>query len=78
MSNQSGARANLLAALQKKKHENACIANLIGKPTIKHWIDTSKWAIKPTKGMSFRISSNAFACHRIFHQWARISWERKL
>ena len=72
------ARDRLLAILRQKKHENACIANLVGKPEVLHWVDTSKWAIKPTKGMSFRISSNAFNCHRVFHQWARISWERAL
>lgn len=54
------------------------LKNLIGKPKVRNWVDTSKWAIKPTKGMSFRISSQAFNCHRVFHQWARISWERKL
>jgi hypothetical protein len=52
--------------------------NLIDKPKTKQWIDTSKWSKQPTKGKTFRIGSQAFTCHRIFHQWARLSWVNTL
>ena len=54
------------------------LKNLIGQPKVRQWIDTSKWAIQPTKGETFRIESHTFMCYRTFSHYARISWERKL
>ena len=72
------ARDRLLAILRQKKHENAAINNLVGKPEARHWVDTSAWALKPARKQTFRIGHHVFRCYNVHSHYARISWERAL